>query len=74
MSTPQDQMGQMTVILITLCWPRHFLFPNLLLMSTRPPVPIPIIPELLTQHNGRIRHPNPQMLYLRVWYVDGHLL
>lgn len=61
-------------ILIATCWPRPFWFPNLLFMSAHPPIPIPSFPKLLTQHHGRIRHPDPQTLHLGAWYLDGNLL
>lgn len=63
-----------TVILITSCWPKQFWFPSLLCMSTRPPVLFPTFPNLLTQCNCEIRHPSPQALHLRAWYLNGHLL
>lgn len=54
-STRSDE----TVILITVCWSRKFWFPSLLCMSACPPIPIPAFPDLLIQHNGNIRYPNP---------------
>lgn len=66
------QQDRAWVILITPCWPRQFWFPICLCMSSLLPIVLPMFPRLLTQWNGKIKHPDPHSLHLRDWYLDGH--
>lgn len=64
---------RVTVILITPFWPHQFWFPLLLCMSACSLLLLPAFLELLTELGDRIWHPEPQTLYLRAWFLDGHL-
>ncbi|KAF7246574.1 Origin recognition complex subunit 5 [Varanus komodoensis] len=59
-----------TEILITSWWPRQPWFTTLLIQSKGVFHRLPMVPHLLTQHNGEIRHPDLASLKLTVWNIS----
>ena len=55
---------QYTVILVAPCWPRQQWFPILLSLLIANPVRLPCSPGLLSQSQGEVLHPEPEMLNL----------
>ena len=59
------------VLLVAPYWPTRTWFPELVLLATAPPWPIPLRKDLLTQRRGTIWHPRPDLWKLHVWSLDG---
>ncbi|XP_041435826.1 uncharacterized protein LOC121399363 [Xenopus laevis] len=56
-----------TVILIAQHWPRRAWFSDLINLTREDPLPLPNLPDLLSQ--GPIVHPNSKMLSLTAWLL-----
>ena len=61
---------QCTVILIAPCWPRQQWFPILLSLLIAKPVRLPCSPDLLSQSQGEVLHPEPETLNLMAWRLS----
>ncbi|XP_077100160.1 uncharacterized protein LOC143751477 [Siphateles boraxobius] len=59
------------VLLVAPYWPTRTWFPELMLLVTVPPWPIPLRKDLLTQRRGTLWHPRPDLWKLHVWSLDG---
>ncbi len=59
------------VLLVAPYWPSRTWFPELMLLGTAPPWPIPLRKDLLSQRRGTLRHPRPDFWKLHVWSLDG---
>ncbi len=59
------------VLLVAPYWPSRTWFPELMLLATAPPWPIPLRKDLLSQRRGTLRHPRPDLWKLHVWSLDG---
>ncbi|XDV14355.1 hypothetical protein PO909_014626 [Leuciscus waleckii] len=59
------------VILVAPYWPNRTWFPELVLLATAPPWPIPLRKDLLSQGRGTLWHPHPDLWNLHVWLLDG---
>ncbi len=59
------------VLLVAPFWPTRTWFPELILLATAPPWPIPLRKDLLSQGLGTIWHPRPDLWNLHVWLLDG---
>ena len=59
------------IILIAPLWPRKSWFNDLLDLLVDRPVPLPVLPDLLTQSPGRFLHPNPGILHLHAWKLSS---
>ncbi|XP_056593677.1 uncharacterized protein LOC130412904 [Triplophysa dalaica] len=60
-----------TVILVAPFWPNQPWFPDLSELLTAPPWRIPLRRDLLSQANGTIFHPSPQLWSLHAWPLRG---
>ncbi len=49
------------VLLVAPYWPSRTWFPELMLLATAPPWPIPLRKDLLSQRRGTLRHPRPDL-------------
>ncbi len=56
------------VLLVAPYWPNRTWFPELMLLATAPPWPIPLRKDLLSQRRGTLWHPHHK---LHVWSLDG---
>ena len=59
-----------TVILIAPCWPHQQWFPILLSLLIANPVRLPCSPDLLSQSQGEVLHPEPETLNLMAWNLS----
>ncbi|XP_060587794.1 uncharacterized protein LOC132743278 [Ruditapes philippinarum] len=59
-----------TVILIAPFWPRQQWFPTLLSMLVANPLQLPCSPDLLSQCQGKVLHPEPEKLNLAAWMLS----
>ncbi len=59
------------VLLVAPYWPNRTWFPDLMLLATAPPWPIPLRKDLLSQRRGTLWHPRPDLWKLHVWSLDG---
>jgi hypothetical protein len=59
------------VLLVAPYWPNRTWFPELVLLATAPPWPIPLREDLLSQRRGTLWHPRPDLWKLHVWSLDG---
>ncbi len=59
------------VLLVAPYWPNKTWFPELMLLATAPPWPIPLRKDLLSQRRGTLWHPRPDLWKLHVWSLDG---
>ncbi len=59
------------VLLVAPYWPNRTWFPELMLLTTAPPWPIPLRKDLLSQRRGTLWHPRPDLWKLHVWSLDG---
>ncbi len=59
------------VLLVAPYWPNRTWFPELMLLATAPPWPIPLRKDLLFQRRGTLWHPRPDLWKLHVWSLDG---
>nr|XP_025045344.1 uncharacterized protein LOC112547415 [Pelodiscus sinensis] len=59
------------VILLVPAWARQPWFSMLYQMSVKTPYPLPSLPNLLTQDNGSLSHPRPEVLHLTAWMLAG---
>ncbi len=59
------------VLLVAPHWPTQTWFPELISLTTAPPLRIPLRKELLSQGLGTIWHPRPDLWNLHVWLLDG---
>jgi hypothetical protein len=59
------------VLLVAPYWPNRTWFPELMLLATAPPWPIPLRKDLLSQRRGTLWHPRPDLWRLHVWSLDG---
>ncbi len=59
------------VLLVAPYWPNRTWFPELMLLATAPPWPIPLRKGLLSQRRGTLWHPRPDLWKLNVWSLDG---
>ncbi len=59
------------VLLVAPFWPTRTWFPELILLATAPPWPIPLRKDFLSQGLGTIWHPRPDLWNLHVWLLDG---
>ncbi len=59
------------VLLVAPYWPNRTWFPELMLLATGPPWPIPLRKDLLSQRRGTLWHPRPDLWKLHVWSLDG---
>ena len=53
-------------------WPQASWYPELLQLVVQKPITLPLVPDLLSQLNGRIYHQNPQMLSLHAWTLSSN--
>ncbi len=60
-----------SVILIAPNWPNQPWFPDLTELLIAPPWPIPIRRDMLSQADGSVWHPNPELWSLHVWLLQG---
>ncbi len=60
------------LLLIAPFWPSQTWFSELVPLLYRPPLEIPIRRDLLSQLQGRIWHPQPEIWKLWVWPIQGH--
>ncbi len=58
------------VLLVAPYWPNRTWFPELMLLATAPPWPIPLRKDLLSQRRGTLWHPRPDVWKLHVWSLD----
>ncbi|MGL5102339.1 MAG: hypothetical protein ACRC6N_07310 [Plesiomonas sp.] len=59
------------VILVAPFWPNQPWFPDLSELLTEPQWRIPLRRDLLSQANGTIFHPSPQLWSLHAWLLRG---
>ncbi len=59
------------VLLVAPYWPNRTWFPELMLLATAPPWPIPLRKDLLSQRRGTLWHPHRDLWKLHVWSLDG---
>lgn len=59
------------VILIAPAWPHQHWYTSLLHMSVQAPLSLPLLPDLITQDRGSLRHPNLESLHLTAWMLHG---
>ncbi len=59
------------VILIAPNWPNQPWFPDLTELLIAPPWPIPVRKDMLSQVDGSVWHPNPELWNLHVWVASG---
>ncbi len=59
------------ILLVAPYWPTRTWFPELMLLVTAPPWQIPLRKDLLTQRQGTLWHPRPDLWKLHVWSLDG---
>ena len=59
------------VILIAPLWPKRSWFTDLLDLLVDHPIPLPVVPDLLSQLPGRLLHPNPGFLRLHAWKLSS---
>ena len=64
---------QCQVILVAPWWPKQSWFPDLLQLSIDHPRRLPNRPDLLSQSQGHMWHPTPQLLHLHAWRLSGVL-
>ena len=62
---------QCRIVLIAPFWPQASWYPELLQLVVQKPITLPLVPDLLSQLNGRIYHQNPQMLSLHAWTLSS---
>ena len=55
------------ILLIAPRWPQRAWYPLLLDLLVDRPIPLPLLPDLLSQQSGRFVLPNPAMLHLHAW-------
>ena len=67
------RVHQCRIVLIAPFWPQAAWYPELLQLLVAPPISLPLVPNLLSQLNGRICHQNPQMLALHPWTLSSNL-
>ncbi len=58
------------ILLVAPYWPTRTWFPELMLLVTAPPWQIPLRKDLLTQRQGTLWHPRPDLWKLHVWSLD----
>ncbi|XDV30104.1 hypothetical protein PO909_033091 [Leuciscus waleckii] len=58
------------VILVAPYWHNRTWFPELVLLATATPWPIPLRKDLLSQGRGTLWHPRPDLWNLHVWLLD----
>lgn len=63
---------QCRIVLIAPFWPHASWYPELLQLVVQNPISLPLVPDLLSQLNGRIYHQNPQMLSLHAWILSSN--
>ena len=61
-----------TLVLVAPYWPAQPWFPDLLLLSHVPPIPLAIGPRSLLQPRSGIPHGNPGALSLHAWLLCGN--
>ncbi len=59
------------ILLVAPYWSNKTWFPELMLLATAPPWPIPLRKDLLSQRWGTLWHPRPDLWKLNVWSLDG---
>lgn len=67
------QQFQCQIILITPQWPRRHWYATLLQLSIAVPLKLPAIPNLLSQPNTSIHHPNPELFNLTAWLLSTEI-
>lgn len=60
-----------TIILIAPMWSRRSWYSTLLELLADMPLVLPTPPDLLSQQEGKLHHPNPEKLNLLAWRVSG---
>ncbi len=60
-----------SVILIAPNWPNQPWFPDLTELLVAPPWPIPVRRDMLSQADGSVWRPNPELWSLHVWLIQG---
>ncbi len=60
------------LLLVAPFWPSQMWFSALIPLLYRPPWEIPIRQDLLSQLQGKIWHPRPEIWKLWVWPIQGH--
>ncbi len=61
-----------SVILIAPNWPNQPWFPDLTKLLGAPPWPIPVRKDMLSQVDGSVWYPNPELWSLHVWPLQGY--
>ncbi len=56
-----------SVLLIAPNWPNQPCFPDLTELLEAPPCPVPVRKDMLSQVDGSVWHPNPELWSLHVW-------
>jgi hypothetical protein len=67
------RLHQCRLLLVAPWWPRQSWFPDLLQLSIDFPRRLPARSDLLSQSQGHLWHPNPQLFHLHVWKLSGML-
>ncbi len=62
---------RVSVILIAPNWLNQPWFPDLTELLAAPPWPIPVRRDMLSQADGSVWHPNPELWSLHVWLLQG---
>lgn len=60
------------VLLVAPLWKTRPWFPELVQLSDTSPWPVPLRKDLLTQANGTLWHPRPDLWALHVWPLNGY--
>ncbi len=60
------------LLLVAPFWPSQMWISELISLLYRPPWEIPISQDLLSQLQGKIWHPQPELWKLCVWPIQGH--
>ncbi len=61
-----------SVLLIAPNWPNQPCFPDLTELLEAPPCPVPVRKDMLSQVDGSVWHPNPELWSLHVWPLQGY--
>jgi hypothetical protein len=59
------------ILLIAPVWPRRHWYARLLQLLCESPILLPDKVDLLTQHKGKLWHPNPELFKLAAWPLSG---
>ena len=63
-----------SVLLVAPLWTSQPWFPIVMQLASTAPWPVPLRRDLLSQANGSIWHPHPELWSLHVWTINGYPL